>query len=946
VADQVMQENGNAEDARSVRLTTGSLFGRLQRKCDACEEEEEEVQRKEEGGSSPGTTMAPINVREALDSPGQPLDVSTRAFFEPRFGYDFGNVRLHTGTQAADSARAINAKAYTAGNHIVMGQGQYDPTQVRGQQLLAHELTHVIQQANGGSDIRKIARAPLSVQRDGGKVTDPLELMEGVTEASVYMIVIDNSSGRTRFYTRGGKTINGKLVQLTSTFKPGEYLLKRSESEDKKRTWDIEYPDGKTYRGGLEFEVQLDGVNFNSISYTPKVQLRVASGILPTLIDIDQRIKAIKDEVSKKLVNNKEEQAILQLLSDIPPEQAEEFVKKMREEMVGELPLLERLDRDIDGENNIALHEALSRLKLQAGGVKSAAALAEAPTLAWHDVMGFFEQKAVFSVTRRGKGKIHIRYLGGIAGGLYSNPQYSEIRSLNRKDRLNMMTGGIEVDADQPIIIHDYDNDRQVILVAEDLIAYQHAGVRKFLQDVGTIASLATPAGAETVGGRVLAYGIQIATVATTIVDENKLNIRKWFPKWGPAIIEASEKIKLALAVVGIAQLVKGGWGMFANLRRIRNARAAMEAKAVATTAEELAKAEQQAARLESQADDLLRQAELARKELGVADDVIDSAGKTEAGGGALKRADDAHQIPSPGHPPPSTSAANKTRIIDAAIEKKDFTGEFAALANREVSANAGKMRPSTMSGYSVEVPIEGTEHFLARSKNGTWCLFSGTPKGCGVINIAKEVDELVSSVGEIEQITAKGKALGYSEKDIQGFINLKGKTTGMTVEQLLEEMAEMQGKGLSVEMTKKQMERLQRVSEALNDESKWVNISPKDRWRLGRAYDKLLEGLVSEGIRRTNQPVLHYVEINAALIKKLRESGGLRVDMVEIDFSKAQAELIDLTATSSAKHLEKTRSGKTALEKLLGMPITAKEMHYTGPKGELLDDLVEVIVP
>jgi hypothetical protein len=354
VADQVMQENGNAEDARSVRLTTGSLFGRLQRKCDACEEEEEEVQRKEEGGSSPGTTMAPINVREALDSPGQPLDVSTRAFFEPRFGYDFGNVRLHTGTQAADSARAINAKAYTAGNHIVMGQGQYDPTQVRGQQLLAHELTHVIQQANGGSDIRKIARAPLSVQRDGGKVTDPLELMEGVTEASVYMIVIDNSSGRTRFYTRGGKTINGKLVQLTSTFKPGEYLLKRSESEDKKRTWDIEYPDGKTYRGGLEFEVQLDGVNFNSISYTPKVQLRVASGILPTLIDIDQRIKAIKDEVSKKLVNNKEEQAILQLLSDIPPEQAEEFVKKMREEMVGELPLLERLDRDIDGENNIA----------------------------------------------------------------------------------------------------------------------------------------------------------------------------------------------------------------------------------------------------------------------------------------------------------------------------------------------------------------------------------------------------------------------------------------------------------------------------------------------------------------------------------------------------------------------------------------------------------------
>lgn len=64
---------------------------------------------------------------------------------------------------------------------------------------------------------------------------------------------------------------------------------------------------------------------------------------------------------------------------------------------------------------------------------------------------------------------------------------------MGRRDRLNIMTSGIEVDADQPIIVHDYDNDRQVVLTAEDLIAYQHAGVRKFLQDIGTIAALATP---------------------------------------------------------------------------------------------------------------------------------------------------------------------------------------------------------------------------------------------------------------------------------------------------------------------------------------------------------------------------------------------------------------------------------------------------------------------
>jgi hypothetical protein len=188
--------------------------------------------------------------------------------------------------------------------------------------------------------------------------------------------------------------------------------------------------------------------------------------------------------------------------------------------------------------------------------------------------------------------------------------------------------------------------------------------------------------------------------------------------------------------------------------------------------------------------------------------------------------------------------------------------------------------------------------------------------------------------------------------------MKLRGETQGMTVEQVVEEMNALKGAGLSVEVTEKQWARLRRVSEALNDESKWVNVSPKDRWRLGRVYDSLVEKLVSEGVKRTGQNAMHYVELNAELVKNLRSAGkrvlitegrlpseGLRFDMVEIDFVKGRAELIDLTATSSAAHLEKTRSGKAALEKLLGMPVDAKEMYYTGSKGELLETLVEVPV-
>jgi hypothetical protein len=89
-------------------------------------------------------------VHEALRTPGQPLDAVTRNFMEPRFGHDFSKVRVHTDTKAAESARAVNALAHTVGHHVVFGAGQYRPGILSGHKLIAHELTHVVQQASGG----------------------------------------------------------------------------------------------------------------------------------------------------------------------------------------------------------------------------------------------------------------------------------------------------------------------------------------------------------------------------------------------------------------------------------------------------------------------------------------------------------------------------------------------------------------------------------------------------------------------------------------------------------------------------------------------------------------------------------------------------------------------------------------------------------------------------
>jgi len=114
-------------------------------------------------GTSRHESVPPI-VNEALQSPGQPLDSATRAFMEPRFGHDFSRVRVHLNARAAESARAVGALAYTAGHDIVFGDQQYAPASPEGRRLIAHELTHVLQQGAGAFSATSLSHSPASVE--------------------------------------------------------------------------------------------------------------------------------------------------------------------------------------------------------------------------------------------------------------------------------------------------------------------------------------------------------------------------------------------------------------------------------------------------------------------------------------------------------------------------------------------------------------------------------------------------------------------------------------------------------------------------------------------------------------------------------------------------------------------------------------------------------------
>ena len=166
VADTVMRM---PEPATSGPTTLSNAADpTIQRACAECEDEvqrqaigEEETDdvvpdetgmpKREPGASSPNTAEV-ANVQIPRDG-GQPLSTGVRSFMEPRFGVDFSHVRVHTGEKAAESSRDLRASAYTVGRNIFFSAGEYQPGSFAGRKLLAHELTHVVQQTGQGKDL-------------------------------------------------------------------------------------------------------------------------------------------------------------------------------------------------------------------------------------------------------------------------------------------------------------------------------------------------------------------------------------------------------------------------------------------------------------------------------------------------------------------------------------------------------------------------------------------------------------------------------------------------------------------------------------------------------------------------------------------------------------------------------------------------------------------------
>jgi hypothetical protein len=155
----IQRKADNSAPVLQRKCSCGGSAG-MEGECEECKAEKQ-LQRSSTGA---GPATAPASVENILQSSGSPLDRETRSFFESRLGCDFGKVRIYTDAEAASSARSVAAKAYTVENKIVFNSGQYSPHTQEGRKLLAHELTHVVQQTRGAAS-SPASKVPPKVQR-------------------------------------------------------------------------------------------------------------------------------------------------------------------------------------------------------------------------------------------------------------------------------------------------------------------------------------------------------------------------------------------------------------------------------------------------------------------------------------------------------------------------------------------------------------------------------------------------------------------------------------------------------------------------------------------------------------------------------------------------------------------------------------------------------------
>jgi hypothetical protein len=224
-------------------------------------------------GQSNGHETAPMSIDQALAGPGKPLEPALRSDMEQRFGHDFSRVRVHSGAAAEQSARDVRANAYTVGMDIVFDNGQFVPGSHEGRQLIAHELTHVVQQS--GTSAKRGSQSKQLSQSLGRPITHRATVQRAITPEDVNIEMV------------------GRDFELAAAFTVGTTALAKG-TVVKILTWVNADPTVMA----LAPQVNLLGISFLAPMRFPKTLLRPVrpsgSRLDPYTTGLDAQAKAVE----------------------------------------------------------------------------------------------------------------------------------------------------------------------------------------------------------------------------------------------------------------------------------------------------------------------------------------------------------------------------------------------------------------------------------------------------------------------------------------------------------------------------------------------------------------------------------------------------------------------------------------------------------------------------
>jgi hypothetical protein len=282
--------------------------------CAECQKQNYELQRKTAAPETTRTNRIPPIVDEVLNSPGQPLDQATRAFMEPRFDHDFSDVRIHTDARAAESAAAVNAQAYTVGSDVVFAPGQFQPATESGSAVLAHELSHVVQQENvSGHSANMISHPADSSEREADAVAanvlrnDPVNVSEAPSAAIQTL-----SPSEQRELGVGLGAVGAVALGLTIAGIAGAF--------DKEDFTQQELTD---YLNHLKTKKKIEGDRDSDNKARDVVRKKLFKGL-----PLETRILLI-DEMMTGVVGDDDEDAILVIMTDATPKERETIAEKI-----------------------------------------------------------------------------------------------------------------------------------------------------------------------------------------------------------------------------------------------------------------------------------------------------------------------------------------------------------------------------------------------------------------------------------------------------------------------------------------------------------------------------------------------------------------------------------------------------------------------------------------